>query len=64
MTTAPQPPCQRNKIIITIEVSARKTGGIKLFSVFYFAFALISELDRELVQGSSLLIVSVNIFLM
>lgn len=45
VTIVPQPLCQRNKTIVTIEVSARKTGGIKLCSFFYFAFALISELD-------------------
>lgn len=44
VTIVQQLPCQRNKTIVTIEVTARKTGGIKLCSVFYFVFALIFEL--------------------
>lgn len=53
VTIARQLLCQRSKIIVTIEASARKTGGIKLCSGFCFAFALIYELvgNWAMVQG-------------
>lgn len=39
----PRPRCQMNKTISIAAATARKTGGIKLCSAFYFACALTFE---------------------